>query len=272
MRFKMSLNLLVGVALVSVALAQETKEDPKEAAEKKAAAALKTIQLLEVRPALKDEKVARIERPLLTFGDPARKNDSGTLWAWGEKGRPLAFVELYRGEDARWVHACTLTSSERVVMTTSADSWTPEKTQIEFAAIPGAPTPADKETQRLRQIKDLARRFTAHENWQGERHELRLLVQPVLRYSDGKQQIHDGAAFVIAHGTNPEILLFIEAQGKTLETSTWQFGATRCGSAEMHLAIDDKEVWTIEPAPGVVGRSRDAYWLFLTKVAPDEPE
>src|SRR5688572_12679746 len=120
---KLSVILLVGSALASAALAQDvTEETERSAAEKKAEAALKVIQLLDVRPALKDEKVARIERPLLTFGDPARKNDSGTLWAWGQKGRPLAFVELYRGEDARWVHALTLTSTERIIMTTAGDS------------------------------------------------------------------------------------------------------------------------------------------------------
>jgi hypothetical protein len=266
------LHFLFSIAIVASVWAQDTKETPKQPAPDKKAleAALKTIELLEVRPALKDDKIARIKQPLLTFGDLARKHENGTLWAWGEKGRPLAFVELFRGEDPRWVHAATLTSTERIVMTTSDASWTPEKTQIEFAAIPDAPAPADKEAQRLRQIKDLARRFTAFENWEGQRHELRLLVQPVWRYSDAKQMLQDGAVFVLAHGTNPEILLFIEAQGKTLETSAWKFGAVRSGSAELHLAIDEKEVWKIEPAPGIVGRARDPYWLFLTRAVEAE--
>jgi hypothetical protein len=267
------LGSILSIIFAAGVFAQDAKEPPKEPVPDKKAleAALQMVQRLEVRPAFKDDKIARIERPLLTFGDLARKHENGTLWAWGEKGRPVAFVELFRGEDPRWVHAVTLTSTERVVMTTSDASWTPEKTQIEFSAIEGAPAPAEKEAQRLRQIKDLARRFTAFEHWEGERHELRLLVQPVWRYSDAKQQIHDGAVFVLAHGTNPEILLFVEAQGKTIETSVWKFGAVRSGSAELHLAIDEKEVWKNDPAPGVVGRARDPYWLFLTRAPAEEP-
>jgi hypothetical protein len=138
---------------------------------------------------------------------------------------------------------------------------TPDKKKIEFQPIADAPAPAAKESQRLRQIKELSRRFSAHEEWEGQRHELRLLVQPVLRYADGKT-IHDGALFVIAHGTNPEILLFIEAQGKSLEESRWQFAAARSSSAALHLALDDKEVWKIDIAPGIAGRARDPYWMF----------
>ena len=34
-------------------------------------------------------KVKRIEKPLLYYGDATRENDRGSVWAWGEKGRPV---------------------------------------------------------------------------------------------------------------------------------------------------------------------------------------
>ena len=78
-----------------------------------------------------------------------------------------------------------------------------------FAPLAAAPPPAAKEAARLRQIKEIARRFTAHEFWDPEnsRFELRLLVQPVHRYRDAAGEIQDGAMFVLAHGTNPEAML-----------------------------------------------------------------
>jgi hypothetical protein len=215
-----------------------------------------------------------IERPLLTYGDSARSNENGTLWAFGKTGRPAAFVELYqRTGGSNWVHALTLTSTKRATMTTPVSTrWAPETIQIEPAPLPEAPAPHAKESQRTRQIKELSRRFTAHEFWNPDnsRFELRLLVQPVHRYSDAKAGLHDGAAFVIAHGTNPEVILLIEALGTKLETARWHYGLARLGSAELHVELDGKEVWKRERTPGVVGKPTDPYWLFLSAVEPEE--
>jgi hypothetical protein len=63
----------------------------------------------------------------------------------------------------------------------------------------------------------------------------------------------------------------MEAQGKSLEEAQWQFAAIRLGSAEMHVALDDKEVWTVGRTPGVVGKPTDPYWLFLSP-AEDLPK
>ncbi len=222
----------------------------------------------------RDNVVELIDRPLLTYGDSARANENGTLWAFGRTGRPLAFLELYQPRTrGNWVHAVTLTSEKRVVMTTPARArWAPEKTDVEPAPIPDAAAPHAKESLRTRQMKDLARRFTAHEFWNPDnsRFELRLLVQPVHRYSDAKTGLHDGAAFVLAHGTNPEVILLIEALGPKLDEARWHYGLARLGSAEMHVELDGKEVWKRERTPGVVGKSSDPYWLFFTPVEADE--
>ena len=93
---------------------------------------------------------------------------------------------------------------------------------------------------------------------------MRLLAQPVHRYADAEVGIQDGAAFVIAHGTNPEVVVLIEALGKTLATSRWHYSFARLGSAELHVELDGKEVWRQGRTPGVVGQPTDPYWLFLT--------
>jgi hypothetical protein len=132
--------------------------------------------------------------------------------------------------------------------------------------------PDAKEAVRLRQLKELARRFTGHEFWDPDnsKFELRLLVQPVHRYSDPKTGLHDGAAFTLAHGTNPEIVLLIEALGPSLAAARWHFSVAPLGSAELHVALDDEEVWKRDRTPGVVGRPADSYWLFLSPVETDE--
>ena len=149
-----------------------------------------------------EDVVELIEQPLLIFGDTARLYENGTLWAFGKSGRPVAFIELFQGRDrTRWSESVTLTAqTHHVVMRTPEGTrWMPQKTQIEPALIPRYPAPAANGTARLRQMKDLARRFTAHEFWDpnNSRFELRLLVQPVHRYSDAKVGLHDGTAFIV---------------------------------------------------------------------------
>lgn len=40
-----------------------------------------------------------VEQPLLAFGDAARGNSLGSLWAFGAHGRPAAFLELPDADD-----------------------------------------------------------------------------------------------------------------------------------------------------------------------------
>jgi hypothetical protein len=37
----------------------------------------------------------RIKKPLLRSINPERSHHDGTLWAWGQKGRPVAFYKLF---------------------------------------------------------------------------------------------------------------------------------------------------------------------------------
>jgi hypothetical protein len=229
---------------------------------------------LEARSTDMDEIIPPIERPLLLFGDDPRDLTRGILWGWG-KGRPVAIAELWRGRAENSPHAVslTLTGPQPIVLTSDGTpKWKPEETQIAFAPVADAPPPAAKETGRLRQIKEISRRFTAHEFWDPDnsRFELRLLVQPVHRYSDSSAEIQDGAVFVLAHGTNPEAVLLIEAAGPTIAASKWQYGLVRTSNAETHALFDGKEVW-MQPRVGR-GATRPAhpYYVFsLPFEAPD---
>ena len=214
------------------------------------------------------KQVKLLDSPLLVFGDPTRANENGTLWIWGEKGRPAAFLEVYQitGIKSRWFHAVTLTGSQTVIMKGAGFTWRPEKTQLEPKLLGDAALPKKKEADRLRQMKELARRFTSHEFWDPDnsRFELRLLEKPLHRYQDLAADIQDGAAFSLANGTNAEAILLIEALGKSVETSRWHFSLARLGSAEMAAALDGKEVWHVDVAPGKsrIGQSTDPYWAF----------
>src|SRR5436190_16023641 len=149
--------------------AQAQESDPKQADEEKARVAsyLQHMQKCEAHLASDPEaQIEIVDHPVLTFGDSARSNQNGSVWVFGKKGRPAAIIELYKGSQAtdRWVHAATLTGAERIVMKTPlSGQWKPDKLQIEPTAIVDAPPPEAKAAQRLRQAREIARRFTAHE-------------------------------------------------------------------------------------------------------------
>jgi len=259
-------SLANGSAMAQQNAAKEEKPDEGDSLLKQAK---EHMDRFEMRRAGESDEVELYPRPLLTYGDSARANKDGTLWAFGASGRPLAILELYQGNEinTRWTHAVTLTSSAKVTMKTPvAAVWKPGSIQIDPVPFAGAEAPVGREQRRLSQLKDLARRFTAHEFWDPDnsRFEMRLLAQPVHRYADAEAGVHDGAVFILAHGTNPEVVVLIEALGKTLEASRWHYSLARLGSAELHVELDGKEVWKLGRTPGVVGQPSDPYWLFLT--------
>ncbi len=209
-----------------------------------------------------------LSNPLMTYGDAARNNEAGTLWAWGKSGRPVAILELYRniGIGQPWVHAQTLTSPELIQLKgPTGHRWTPKKSHFVLNDVPDSPEVSSQPAVRLRQMKEISRRFEAHEFWDpsNSRFELRLLVQPIHRYQDEAAKLTDGAVFVLAHGTNPEVLLQIETHAGE-KPPRWKYSLVRLGSAELHVLLDGKEVWTEPRTPGVVGQPVDPYWLLLT--------
>ncbi|HVA48814.1 MAG TPA: hypothetical protein VNH11_20780, partial [Pirellulales bacterium] len=193
---------------------EEPAETPPTDAEKThLRAAEKHVRGLELR---RRDAIGLIDRPLSSFGDPARMHQRGSFWAWGRTGRPAVFLELWQDADQPelWRHSVTLSSAERLSLNAGPSGrWTPPPAPLETPLIADGPAPAKEEIARLRQAKQQARRFTAHEFWDPDnsRFELRLLTQPVHRYSDAKMRLQDAAVFILAHGTNPEVVLLIEA-------------------------------------------------------------
>jgi hypothetical protein len=217
----------------------------------------------------KDERPCQpVEAPLLASSDPAR-GEGGSLWAFGTEGRPVAVLELYKntGLEQRWVQVLTLTSDELVQCRLPTGLvWAPQQAQLELHVVPDAPPPSERTSLRSRQAKLLARRFDAHEFWDpnNSRFELRLLETPLYSYRDEEAGILDGAIFAFVHGTNAEVLLFIEAHAEGQGPPQWKYGLVRVGSAEMHVNLDGEEVWQLARTPGVIGRASDPYWITIT--------
>jgi hypothetical protein len=271
---------LLFLALAAVATAAdppgEKTDDPGKRDEEHRREAEKVVGAIEVEVPGEGGwvKVERIEKPLLYYGDPTRDNDRGSLWGWGRKGRPVALVELYQNvtDRTKWVYAICNTSGGRLRAARDGNPWWAEnESAAELKDVPGAPAPAADAPRRQSQMKMLAQKFTGHQFWDPDnsRYELRRLERPLHTYRDEANGVLDGGLYTLANGTNPEIMLFLEARVGPQEGAkpVWQYAVGRLAHAELHLLYDGKEVFTAPRGDRLSGRNKP-YWVGFITTAP----
>lgn len=231
---------------------------------------------------LKPATLAPATKPLLRYSDPTRGGvgvdfkapekdnvlvDAG-VWRLGAAGRPTALVtlEIYQAADGSRVVSfefLSLTDKKFSLRhKTEAVRWDATGSALEMKELPDAPKPAGTPAARLVQMRQLARRFAARERFKTETAECRLIAQPIDRYQSPAEGIDDGAIFALANGTNPEIGIAIETDGKR-----WRYGVLRLSSAESHVTLDGKEVAAFE-AFNPHGRRDGPYNSGSYKIGP----
>jgi hypothetical protein len=216
----------------------------------------------------KPQEVPLLEAPLLRFNDPAREFHDATLWGWGEAGRPLCLLAVEQYGDRSWFECISL-SSARFTAEAEVLRWAPKASGLELQPFPGAAPASDKAPRRLVQMKELLGQLRAYEVGRtGSKYELRLMPKPLIRYDDEKAELVDGAVFAFAYGTNPELLAVLEARGAAT-AAAWQIGFARCGTAEPHVLLDEKEIFTLPYATGT--GPEDPYWNFSYTFKPSPP-
>jgi hypothetical protein len=211
-----------------------------------------TIASLEASPSEKLGKgaLAFVAKPLLRYSDPTRGTTEAnvlldaTVWRLGEKGRPTALVtlEIYRASEENTILAYEFLSlSPAKISLKHKDrekvTWNSAGDALPMKPLPDAPKPAPSAAARLVQMRQLARRFTAREKIKSGDVQCRLLSQPIDRYQSEEEKIVDGAIFVYANGTNPELGVLLECDEKG-----WSYGIARLTSAESKIELDGKEV------------------------------
>ncbi len=208
--------------------------------------------------------------PLHRWTDPTRGKPDGSLWVWRTSGRPVAAmaIELNLEDLSKWSFEFVSLSTGLVESADNRLRWTPQKPGVVFQEIPGAPVPAASEVARLRQIHDLAKRFSGTEFWDviSQHYPLRMLPHPIDRYHDAASGQIDGAIFIFANGTNPEVLLLIEAIRRGNGPPKWTYAAATLTTAAATLKLDRKDVWTSPNKYGYL--FQETYFFGLMRSRP----
>jgi hypothetical protein len=246
------------------------RETDKEAREARLAGMRRIAERFKVKVAESGEprELPLVDTPLLRFNDPARDFHDASLWAWGTEGRPICLLAMEQYGGQWWFELISLSPAK---FTAEAETlkWTPQSAGLEMQPVPDAPRPAGEAVLRLPQMRELLNRLEAYEvDRLGKRFELRLMAKPLHRYSDPGHDLQDGAIFAFSYGTNPELLAIVEAVGETAQSAEWNVGFARCGAAEPHVLVNEKEIFRLPYA----GRTtaNDPYWNFPFKFPADK--
>jgi hypothetical protein len=185
--------------------------------------------------------------PLLRYNDPTRSLEATTglldagVWRIGDTGRPTALVtlEIYRAQKDKAILSyefLSLAPAQLVIESPRGPTWHPTGTELKMTRLADAARPADSPKARLVQMRQISRRFSVHQTLdKGEKVECRLLSQPIDRYADEARHIADGAIFVFANGTNPELGLLLEC-----DADDWSYGVARLSAAALFAERDGK--------------------------------
>jgi len=232
--------------------------------------------------AARNEPLELRRQPIYEWTNPVRTTQqNGLVFLWTYRGRAEAVGTIFSSTDGSkrgFTHEFHSLSMGTLYVDrpgTHNASWTPRGPGVKLVPIEGAPVPDGTATQRLRQMRTLAREFSATTlDAQNRRYTLRLLSQPLFRYESTDPEVLDGAlfAFVTSAGTDPEALLIMEARKPKGGTKpVWQRALGRFTDLDLSVRHQEKEVFS---APLIRGDPfqmypNQEYWISVDRLVKD---
>jgi hypothetical protein len=244
---------LLGSSLTAAGKPKDEPEEPKRLNE----AIEKSVGWYDVIP--QEGASALTPVPVLRWRNVVRGQEGEAMMVvWPHNGRPVAVASIYPWE-GKMSHEFDSLSRDAKLTARDKDRviWSPETAGVEFKDLPKAPKPGKTTAERLRQMKAIAEGFKATmTGWAGDNSDqelLRLLPRPLYRYDlanarEPDPNLLDGALFAYVMGTDPEVVLVLEAVG-TGEKAAWQYAFVRATSGGLEVKLGDGVVWTAKKYP-----------------------
>lgn len=220
-------------------------------------------------------------KPIYSWTNPLRSGgQNGGVYIWLDEGRPVVIGSIFSHPEAgqrvvcHEFHAFT-TLPLKPERDNAEQRWEP-KAAVPLVRLEGATKPEGSPARRLIQMRNLGREFTANSiDNEKERWELRLLAQPMYRYDKPKGNVFDGSlfAFVTSAGTDPEVILALEAH-HTADGDAWFYRALRFSDSDLRVQHHGKEVWSSirDDRNQLFFNPDHTYRLLRDKTIPEFPE
>lgn len=251
-------KLLALFLLLSCIVQAQTEDKSKEASEKSASSQQSAKRLEFMKRSVKgyqfllapdyEEKLIVEPEPLLRFTNPVSGLQDGGFFVWkSQAGRPMVGAQVFLTKDNLWIHefqslapvAFRVTSNDKTF-------WQPNRAGVKVTQFPEAPPPAKTAVARLAQMRQMAERFIASDEFEGrpKSDSLRMLSKPLLRFGQDGSETLDGALFVHAHGTDPELMVVLEAL-KGDDGYHWHYALAPMTGYALQASLDDKVIWQV---------------------------
>lgn len=227
----------------------------------------------------RETKAELREKPIYIWTNPTRGGGQhGAVLVWTHRGRPVVVGSIFSHPEEGKRMLChefhSLAAGELRPEHPQAERWEP-KASVKLARLSAKGAPDSSPSKRLLQMKTLAREFTAHSvDYNQERWQLRLLTQPLYRYEEPQDDVLDGAlfAFVTSAGTDPEVILALEAR-KLADGPAWFYRAIRFSDSSLYVQHGGKEVWsTVRDDKTLHYNSDHTYRLIRDRYVEELPE
>jgi hypothetical protein len=214
-----------------------------------------------------------VPTPLLRWTNPHSSAKDGVLIAFSHGGRPDALAQIAVYSETNVVHEFQSTCEQPVAMQRDGRTfWEYGEPGIQFQALAKVSPPADSESLRTIQLRQIAESFQVFDEhgWNTPvRQPLRLLRQPVHRYHDSQAGILDGAVFAFVLGTDPEATLMVEAVQEE-NGPQWRFAFSEMTIYALQAFRQEEMVWN-KPDRRVFCRSNVAHYVCPYSPSPDDP-
>ena len=269
---------LVVIALFGAFLAGEiAADDPNSelstdlpVRERKLTSRLNEAELKRWSFATKNGNTLSVSEPVMRWSHYDIGRYYGDLHVVTANERPVAIFAMFR-----WFHPTTpayfcataLDDSGVIARKNGTTIWRPSTSSVDWKPLPNARPPGRSAASRLVHMRRYARRFSGEVSNRpvADRNTfktLRLLPQPIYRYST---DVVDGAIFAFSEGTNPAVLVCLEADLDPAKP-TWRYGIARRWSFESHMSFDNQEIWT---APSTRPRNTNSTSPYLLTLIPN---
>ncbi len=205
-------------------------------------AASYTIQAGETSLTLRQE-------PVLTWTDPENGEIYGGVYLWSDRGRPGAIASIYKWYRpyTHSTHEFQSLSIDPIVGTRAGQNdWRCSKPGVQWKPVPKAPSGGRTTTQRLTQMRLIAKKFTLELiDKDGSVDQLRLLSQPLYHFDQPVGNAVQGTLFAFARGTDPEAFLLLEFRDED-GISKLHYSFARSNFLPTIARYDSAEVWRVE--------------------------
>jgi hypothetical protein len=185
-------------------------------------------------------------KPVLRWTNPVVGEIYGGVFVWTKDGRPEVVVSIFKWYDP-FTHMTlefqSLSTQDIVAAKDGRRVWATSDEGVQWKAVPGAAAPAASSIARRSQMRALARQFSAQlTDKDGTRRQLRLLTQPLLRFSGPQKGLSDGAMFAFAQSTDPELLLLLAARPRG-DAVAWQYALARLNFVPLQASHRGELIW-----------------------------